>query len=253
MNNNIFNYFVDKFAPKTQPQRQRLQLEPYQETPVAPTYPRVNELLNPPPQPQQRPRIMPPTVDGMNQPTAEQRIDLSQPMPEQQYQQNPNSLQIDGYQNELPTRPRTLPNVEQPKLSPQQEMQDRIILSRNKIDELSNKDNPNYQPVENNDKGDLGRLKDIAREAVIGAGQSYNQTGSLESAIGGGIAGALGGGFRPTLNEERERGADIQQERIRLGDYENQSKQMLDASQAEAERIRTNAQTQDILRKPEKN
>jgi hypothetical protein len=69
------------------------------------------------------------------------------------------------------------------------------------------------KPV-NNDRGVGGRLKDILRQAVISAGEAYNNGSGdpgqrLMAAIGGGIAGGVGGGLKPTLDEERQRLHDI--------------------------------------------
>lgn len=66
----------------------------------------------------------------------------------------------------------------------------------------------------NNDRGVLGRIGDILRQAVISAGEGYNNTpGTAEEklmgAIGGGLSGGFVGGFKPTIDEERQRLRDI--------------------------------------------
>jgi hypothetical protein len=71
--------------------------------------------------------------------------------------------------------------------------------------------------VVNNDRGWKGRLKDIAREAVIGAGQAYGQGraqglssgDALRGSIGGAVAGGLMGGFNPSVDEQRKRAYEI--------------------------------------------
>lgn len=70
------------------------------------------------------------------------------------------------------------------------------------------------KPV-NNDRGVLGRVGDVLRQAVISAGEAYNTAPGnpeqkLMAALGGGIAGGFGGGFRPTIDEERQRLRDIE-------------------------------------------
>jgi len=71
--------------------------------------------------------------------------------------------------------------------------------------------------VVNNDKGWKGRLKDIGREAIIGASQAYNQNraqgmtsgDALRGSIGGAIGGGLLGGFNPSIDEQRKRQREI--------------------------------------------
>lgn len=237
---NIFDYFINRERLNQQPQKPqsgRITLEPYQQRPVPTQFRDINGMLN--------------------QPTAEERINLEQPPNETAYQPNPISLQVDGYPSDYPSEVQTqfvdlrqpLPMPAQPNVADDRPIlttrtaSDNLEDSRLRLDALQNPNNPDFQPVVNKDRGFWGRLKDVGREAIIGAGQMYRETGNLESALGGGIAGGLGGGFRPTLNEERQRMADINQERIRLGEYQDQVG-------AEQQRALRNAQTNAAIEEP---
>lgn len=71
--------------------------------------------------------------------------------------------------------------------------------------------------VVNNDRGVWGRIKDIGREAIIGAGAAYGQgraqglnaDEALRGSIGGAVAGGLMGGFNPSIDEQRKRAGEI--------------------------------------------
>ena len=94
-------------------------------------------------------------------------------------------------------------------------------------------------PIVDNDKGFWRRLGSIGREFVINAGQAYgNAQGDPEqrliAALGGGIAGGLGGAFKPTIDEERQRLYDIRRSQMReqeLGGQlqDEQGRRLMDA------------------------
>lgn len=118
----------------------------------------------------------------------------------------------------------------------QDPLQQKLRLARQQTAQLMDtKSDPMYDAngtqiggrVVNNDHGVLGRLGDILRQAVISAGEAYNNGSGdpgqrLMSAIGGGIAGGVGGGFRPTLDEERQRLYDINRSRQNEGIAQSQ-------------------------------
>ncbi len=219
---NIFSLLLDRFAPPQTQTPPRVKISPYQSPEQPQDFPRVNSLLNPTDE-TERPKIYAPPVTTEQPNVYANPIDLRQslPMPEQ-----PAIL------NE---RPRLVPNQNPTLVNSQGDVQDRISLQRQKIDELSDKSNPNYQPVQRQHTSLLGRLADAGREFVVGAGQQYNRTGSLESALGGGIAGALGGATLP-LAEQRQRDYEIAQNKQQLDDY-------LKQSQIEAENMQRQAVT----------
>jgi hypothetical protein len=112
-----------------------------------------------------------------------------------------------------------------PELRPQ--LTDKIRWSNDRLENLQDFEN---NPVRNNDRGFLGRLKDIGRELVIGAGTAYKNSNNpdpdarLAETLGGGISGALNGGFNPKADEERLRLAQISQEKQNLGQLYGQQK-----------------------------
>lgn len=103
-------------------------------------------------------------------------------------------------------------------------------------------------PVTNNDRGVLGRLGDIFRQAIVSAGSAYDRgqgspTERLMGAAGAGIAGGAYGGFHPQVDEERQRLYDIAKLRDQEGRIVEQQKVGGDIAyqQAQAELIRENA------------
>lgn len=170
-----------------------------------------------------RPRLVPPVQIQSDQ-QIQQPTEYRFPVPTIEGVQKLKEQQSTNENPPTDTRSRWIPNAPVNLVNSKGEVGDQIDLSRQKIDELSNKDNPNYQPVINKDRGKWGRVKDILRETAIGAAQGLNQTGSLEGALGGALGGGLTGGFHPQANEERERLRDIQQEQQRLGFLTEQQK-----------------------------
>ena len=117
------------------------------------------------------------------------------------------------------TRPRVVPDLPppptRPTLSPVQQ-------ARNEYNELMN-----ATPV-NNDTGFGGRLLDVIRQAVIGAGTAYNNASGtpedrLYAAIGGAASGGLQGGFDPAVDERRKLEYDRARAYQNVGEAERQA------------------------------
>lgn len=103
------------------------------------------------------------------------------------------------------------------------------------------------KPV-NNDHGVLGRIGDVLRQAVISAGEGYNNTQGdpgqrLLGALGGGIAGGIGGGFNPAMDEQRQRLRDI-------GRSEGEEQRYMGIMNQDQGLALRQAQTQDVLSQP---
>jgi hypothetical protein len=111
-----------------------------------------------------------------------------------------------------------------PPVNRESEPEYRLRLARQQTDHLRDTYN---NPVVNNDHGVMGRIGDVLRQAVISAGDAYNHGSGdpsqrLMAAIGGGVAGGIGGGFRPTLDEERQRLYDINRSQQNEQRYQGQ-------------------------------
>lgn len=127
------------------------------------------------------------------------------------------------YDASAASRPRLVPNP----VSSQDPYDVQMGNQRAITQSLSNPNDPNFRPVENNDKGIMGRIGDIFRQFVISAGQSYNTgagdpTQRLLGALGGGVAGGAYAGFNPEIDEQRQRLYDINRSQQQEGVLEQQ-------------------------------
>lgn len=108
--------------------------------------------------------------------------------------------------------------------APMEPTRARLVNQRQKTRQLQDFEN---NPVKNNDRGWAGRLLDVVRQGLISAGQAYDKssgspTERLMSAVGGGVAGGVYGGFHPQVDEERQRLYDIGRSQQLEGEYEGQ-------------------------------
>lgn len=191
----------------------------------------------------ERPRLTPmQPLDAMHasQPATEKYgapIQLA-PQPQPPQQQQPQIQQT----GDLPQRPRIAPQNEQqigeieqqpqpigeqlpqrPRLVPtsQLSLPDKLSQEQRNLEWQQDFEN---NPVVNNDRGVWGRIFDVFRQSIIAGGQTFAQTQGtpqqkLQAAMGGMIAGGLEGGFNPKVDEQRRRAADINQSRVRIGEY----------------------------------
>jgi hypothetical protein len=130
-------------------------------------------------------------------------------------------------------------NYERPNLAP---FQGEIDASQQRLDVMSNPNNPNYQKVQDNDRGFWKRLGAVLREAVIQGGQGWAQNANIQdpwqrlaAAGGAAIGGGVGYIANPTVDEQRTRDTQIGEERARLGDYYAQQKLQTDAQYKQAQ------------------
>jgi len=141
--------------------------------------------------------------------------------------------------------------IPDPTVTTEPSIDDRIRLQQDSIRHSKDMEN---NPVKNNDDGILGRLLDIGREALIGAGQTYQQglrsglsaKEALYGSIGGGIAGGAYGGLHPQADEERVRLREINKGEQELGRLQTQKGQQQKDEEYKQKRLKLNA---DILGK----
>lgn len=141
-----------------------------------------------------------------------------------------------------------------PQPSPTDALTQNILGMRSQRSELA------AQPVVNNDKGFWGRLADIGRQAVIGAGTAYQMGRGtpdqrLAEALGGGIAGGFQGGFDPSVDERRAREMQLAQMDQQIAETERQRELELQTRQKEAAiadiEARPELKAREIARKEE--
>lgn len=199
---NIWNYFDSSKSERENrpPRRERLRLMPNsQGASPARDYSHLftdsNEIVNP-------------------------RPVLTQAPPD--FEQGPQTLEPEAPPS---TRPRLVPNAPVTNALPLS-VDEQIAASQSRIRDLEDRNNPDYR---NNDRGFWGRVWDVFREGVIGAGAAWNQNAGIQdpnarlmASLGGGIAGGLTGGFNPSIDEQRRRLYDLDMERRRLGDLNQQ-------------------------------